>query len=331
MKDDGPLLKRTRAFALSVIRLVELLPSGRTTDVLGRQLLRSATSVGANYRSACRAKSKADFINKLAIVEEEADECSYWLGLMADAKLVQADVTANLAIEADEITAMVVASIRSTRRGLHMGYSALRTPNSALSSVSSTRGVTLIELMMTLVIGSIAFFAVAVPFVAERSFSASGRRQTEAQRDAQLALRAMARVARQSTSYAIAAGGAQITFSAPGGGSPSCFRGGPSFGNQLQRYSAACGTGSAAILIDGNRSRVTSLAMISITGNLVRAQVQVTHQNQRTETLATNLFLRNAPATGGSGDNSNNQQDGQNGPNDQNGNNNNNNNNNNGP
>jgi four helix bundle protein len=94
---------------------VEALPSGRTADVLGRQLIRSGTSVGANYRSAQRAKSTADFINKLKIVEEEADESGYWLELLADADVVPARLLAPLTKEADELTAIVVAAIKSAR------------------------------------------------------------------------------------------------------------------------------------------------------------------------------------------------------------------------
>jgi four helix bundle protein len=73
------LIKRTKCFAVRIIRLVESLPKTQTGNVIGRQLLRSGTSVGANYRAACRAKSTADFINKLKIVEEEADETLYWI------------------------------------------------------------------------------------------------------------------------------------------------------------------------------------------------------------------------------------------------------------
>ena len=114
---DGELRRRTRAFALEVIRFVGALPSNRVTDVLGKQLLRSATSVGANYRAACRAKSRPDFINKLSIVEEEADECSYWLDLITEEKIASIEKASLLSAEANEITAMVVASIKSTRGG----------------------------------------------------------------------------------------------------------------------------------------------------------------------------------------------------------------------
>src|SRR6185436_16663725 len=84
------LKKRTKRFALDVINLVEDLPPGKVSDVLGRQLLRSGTSVGANYRAACRGKSTADVISKLGNVEEEADETLYWLELLLEAKVVPA-------------------------------------------------------------------------------------------------------------------------------------------------------------------------------------------------------------------------------------------------
>lgn len=79
------LKDRTRKFSLAIIRFVETLPKSETCRVLGRQLLRSATSVGANYRAVCRARSKADFISKMGIVLEEADESAFWLELLLDA------------------------------------------------------------------------------------------------------------------------------------------------------------------------------------------------------------------------------------------------------
>jgi four helix bundle protein len=78
---------RTKQFALRVIKLVETLPKNKIGDGLGKQLRRSATSVDANYRAACRARSKADFISKIAIVEEEADESLFWLELIAESRL----------------------------------------------------------------------------------------------------------------------------------------------------------------------------------------------------------------------------------------------------
>lgn len=106
---------RTKAFGLRVIRLVEALPRGQTAAVMGRQLLRSGTSVGANYRAASRAKSKADFIAKMGIVEEECDESLYWMEMLVEAGLVDSERLAELMKEGDEILSMVVASIRTAR------------------------------------------------------------------------------------------------------------------------------------------------------------------------------------------------------------------------
>ena len=108
--------QRTRQFSLRVIRLVDALPRTRVGDVIGRQLLRSATSVGANYRSACRGRSTSEFVAKLGTVEEEADECVYWLELLADSGLVKSAKLAALLEEANEIVAIIVAAIKSTRR-----------------------------------------------------------------------------------------------------------------------------------------------------------------------------------------------------------------------
>ncbi len=106
---------RTRKFALRVIQLVETLPRGRAADVLGRQLLRCSTSVGANYRAACRGKSTADVIAKLGIVEEEADEPVHWMELLVDSGVLLAERVAALMKEADELIAMTVASIKTLR------------------------------------------------------------------------------------------------------------------------------------------------------------------------------------------------------------------------
>lgn len=109
------LLNRTKHLALRVIKLIESLPKNRTTDILGKQLLRSATSVGANYRAACRAKSTSDFINKLAIVEEEADESIYWLELLVESGQMKANLVANLLSEFDEIVSIVVSAIKTSK------------------------------------------------------------------------------------------------------------------------------------------------------------------------------------------------------------------------
>ncbi|QQL51065.1 four helix bundle protein [Mucilaginibacter ginkgonis] len=86
--DKVELKRRTQLFAVHAIRFIESLPQTTTIRRLANQLLRSSSSVGANYRSACRGKSTADFINKIVIVEEEADESVYWLELMEEAGLV---------------------------------------------------------------------------------------------------------------------------------------------------------------------------------------------------------------------------------------------------
>ena len=108
--------RRTKLFALRVIRLVESLPRGRTSEVIGRQLLRSATSVGANYRAACRAKSRADFISKMGTVEDEADESMYWIELLIESELVQHDRVADLLDEADQLIAITVSSITTAKK-----------------------------------------------------------------------------------------------------------------------------------------------------------------------------------------------------------------------
>jgi four helix bundle protein len=107
--------KRTMKFALKAVRLVESLPRSGTGYVAGRQLLRSATSVGANYRSACCAKSHADFISKLAVVHEECDESLYWITLLVESGGVRETEVEGLRNEAGEILAMVVASLRTAR------------------------------------------------------------------------------------------------------------------------------------------------------------------------------------------------------------------------
>jgi len=107
--------QRTRAIGLRVIRVVESLPKTRAADVIGRQLPRAGTSIGANYRAACRGVSRADVISKLGDVEEEADESLYWLELLIDAGIVSGRKLRELMNELNEILAMTVASIRTMR------------------------------------------------------------------------------------------------------------------------------------------------------------------------------------------------------------------------
>lgn len=115
MPAKNDLRTRTKQFAIRVIKLVDTLPNTRAADVIGRQVLRSATSVGANYRSAQRGRSRAEFCAKLGIVEEECDESSYWMELLTESGIVKKESLEGLMGEANEITAMVVASIRTAR------------------------------------------------------------------------------------------------------------------------------------------------------------------------------------------------------------------------
>jgi four helix bundle protein len=110
------LKERTKSFALKIIKVVEMLPKGRTTDILGRQLLGAGTSVGANYRAACRAKSTADFISKMGIVEEEADETIYWMELLIESGLISKNDLIHLLDEANQILAITISSIKTARR-----------------------------------------------------------------------------------------------------------------------------------------------------------------------------------------------------------------------
>jgi four helix bundle protein len=109
------LKQRTKTYALRIIKLVDSLLNNRTADVIGKQLLRCGTSVGANYRAACRAKSPADFIFKMTIVEEEADESLYWMELLVDSGLVPHARLTELMTEGNELVAIIVASIRTAR------------------------------------------------------------------------------------------------------------------------------------------------------------------------------------------------------------------------
>ena len=106
---------RTKAYANRIVKLCSALPSNWVAQTLGKQRLRSGTSAGANYRAACRAKSNADFVNKLRIVEEECDESLFWMELLVDNNLVKPPLLRDLMKEADEILAIVVASAKTAR------------------------------------------------------------------------------------------------------------------------------------------------------------------------------------------------------------------------
>jgi four helix bundle protein len=114
--DESLFKKRIKQLALRVTKTVEILPKNRTADVIGRQLIRSGTSIGANYRAACHGKSTADVIAKLRIVEEEADESAYWMELLIESGLLPEARLSELLKETNEIIAMTVASIRTLQK-----------------------------------------------------------------------------------------------------------------------------------------------------------------------------------------------------------------------
>ncbi len=116
MNTKQPLKERTKLLALAIIQMSEQIPTTTAGRVIARQVMRSATSVGANYRAAARARSTADMIAKLKIVEEECDETLYWLELLVESKLVSQDKLRDLMQESNEILAMTVASIKTLRR-----------------------------------------------------------------------------------------------------------------------------------------------------------------------------------------------------------------------
>ena len=121
---------RMRAFALRIIRLAESLPNTATANVIRNQMLRCGPSVGANYRAACRAKSRPDFVSKMGTVEEEADEPIYWMELLIDAEIVMLARISDLLDEADQILSIVISSIK-TAKGIRAN------PQSAISNQKS--------------------------------------------------------------------------------------------------------------------------------------------------------------------------------------------------
>ena len=114
--EERDLQIRTKRFALQVIQYCEALPNDETSRVLKRQLLRAGTSVGANYRAACRAKSKPAFISKMGDVLEEADESGYWIELLVDSGKVASQISASLLREANELVAIAISSINTAKR-----------------------------------------------------------------------------------------------------------------------------------------------------------------------------------------------------------------------
>jgi four helix bundle protein len=109
------LRSRTKRFALRIIRLFRSLPRSTEAQVLGKQLLRSGTSVGANYRSSGRARSKAEFVSKIGIVVEEADESVFWLECLVESGIVKEELLKDLLVEANELVAIFASSYRTAR------------------------------------------------------------------------------------------------------------------------------------------------------------------------------------------------------------------------
>ena len=113
------LKKRTKQFALLILKVVKALPKGKDSDVITYQLLKSGTSVGANYRSACRPRSLADFVSKITIVEEEADESAFWLEIIIESGLLNNELTQSALKEANELTAIFTASGNTAKQKLN--------------------------------------------------------------------------------------------------------------------------------------------------------------------------------------------------------------------
>jgi four helix bundle protein len=114
--NEVQLKKRTKEFAKNIILLCRSLPNNREGRLIGDQLFRSGTSVAANYRAACRGRSKAEFVSKLAIVEEEADETMFWLEIIQEMSISNNPLVDDLLKESDEIVAIIVSSIRTTKK-----------------------------------------------------------------------------------------------------------------------------------------------------------------------------------------------------------------------
>ncbi|MGA3286204.1 MAG: four helix bundle protein [Bacteroidota bacterium] len=116
MKSQPEILRdRTKQFAIQIVRLVRTFPKNEEARIIGRQLMRSATSVAANYRAVCRARSKAEFIAKIGIVVEEADETVFWLEMVTDLNILSPEKTNELLKEANELIAIFSASNQTAR------------------------------------------------------------------------------------------------------------------------------------------------------------------------------------------------------------------------
>ncbi len=122
--DKVQLQNRTKIFAIRVFKMVEKLPKSRGAEVITYQLLKASSSVAANYRAVCRAKSKADFINKLKIVEGESDESLFWLEFIEDLELIHKKLLKDLIKEANELVSIFTAALKTSKTN-----NKLRIPN----------------------------------------------------------------------------------------------------------------------------------------------------------------------------------------------------------
>lgn len=129
---EDDLKKRTKLFALRILKLVAALPKTLAGRTIGGQLIRSGTSVAANYRAACRARSKAEFISRLGVVEEEADESALWLELTMESQLMKKALVEPLWKEADEIVAIMTSSRKSAAQSLMAAKSKIKTQKSKI-------------------------------------------------------------------------------------------------------------------------------------------------------------------------------------------------------
>ncbi len=122
--DKIQLKNRTKNFAIRVFKMVEKLPKSKGSEVITCQIIKTSSSVAANYRAVCRAKSKADFINKLKIVEEESDESLFWLKFIEDLELIQKKLLKDLIKEANELVSIFTAALKTSKTN-----NKLRIPN----------------------------------------------------------------------------------------------------------------------------------------------------------------------------------------------------------
>ena len=127
--NEALLKKRTKDFAKDIIRLCRVLPNNREGKLIGDQVFRSATSVAANYRAACRGRSKAEFVSKLAIVEEEADETLFWLEMIRDMEISEEPLVDNLMKECNELISIIVSSINTVKKNLRIQNPKSKTQN----------------------------------------------------------------------------------------------------------------------------------------------------------------------------------------------------------